>query len=293
MRRPAIVWVFALLVLHPGPVSSQFLEAECSSSWPGFPFAEGIFLERGQRSGLDTALREFAARDAMRGGTAPAGSAAWTWHSDLSAVARSSDLGVFISRFNRLPRRSDPDVTDGYVVSAWAFVDKGTRKLIANTWLNEKNDRRPLRPPCGLRIVRAPGGVWSSAPAASEVREVAAAVPPSAGLREADNALIAAATCRSRWPSIIAAAGEDQGRFLLPGAGEVIGGANLRAILDQLPDEPVRWKRVKFLASRDGKLGVSIGRLVNCDDSKLTQAYVTAWIRDGASWRLELLAIAP
>jgi hypothetical protein len=69
--------------------------------------------------------------------------------------------------------------------------------------------------------------------------------------------------------------------------------ANLQPISHLLPNEPVRWRRLKFLASRDGTLGLSIGRLVNCDDASAVQTYVSAWIRDGKSWRLELLAIVP
>jgi hypothetical protein len=79
----------------------------------------------------------------------------------------------------------------------------------------------------------------------------------------------------------------------LPRVGEVLGGASLRPVLNVLPDEPVRWRRLKFLASRDGKLGLSIGRLVNCDNPEALQTYISAWIRDGESWRLELFAIAP
>jgi hypothetical protein len=122
---------------------------------------------------------------------------------------------------------------------------------------------------------------------------VEAALPPPAALRDADNSLIARATCRERWPPIIAASGEDHGLFLVPGVGAVNGGASLRPIFNLLPDEPVRWRRLKFLASRDGKLGLSIGKLVNCDEPSVTQTYVSAWVRDGATWRLELLAIVP
>ena len=208
-------------------------------------------------------------------------------------MARTTDLGLYISRFNEYPGSRIRGGTDGYIVSAWAFVAKGTRKLIGHAWLHEKNDRRPVRGQCGLQFRALPGGLWSSAPKAPDTSEVAAAVAPQPELRDADNALIAATTCRDRWPEIIAAAGEDHGLFLLPGVGEVTGGASLRPILDNLPDEPVRWRRLKFLASRDGTLGLSIGKLVHCDDPKRLQTYITAWIRDGKSWRLELLAIAP
>jgi hypothetical protein len=126
-----------------------------------------------------------------------------------------------------------------------------------------------------------------------DVTKIAAAVPPPRSLREADNALIAAATCRDSWPPIIEASGNDRGTFLLPGFGEVLGGARLRSLRNLLPDEPVRWRRLKFLSSRDEKLGVSIGRLENCDDPKSTQTYITVWVRDGKSWRLELLAVTP
>ena len=297
MKRPAST-MLALLLLKLTPVSAQLVESECATAWPGFPFPEGIFLETAQRTGLDPALLQFATRDAVRGGQSPTqpsmtNSPRWIWHSDVAAVAKSSDLGIYISRFNEFPGSRVRGGTDGYIVSAWAFVAKGTRKLIANTWLHEKNDRRPPRPQCGIKILRAPGGLWSSAPPAPDVSGVAAAVPPPPELRDADNELIAQTTCRSRWPPIIAAAGDDHGRFLLPSVGEVIGGANLRGILDNLPDEPVRWRRLKFLASRDGTLGLSIGKLVSCDDPKLVQTYITAWVRNGERWRLELLAIAP
>jgi hypothetical protein len=298
LKHPATVIVFALLQQLPAPATAQLAEAECATSWPGFPFPEGIFLESAQRTGLDPALLQFATRDAVRGGQPPtqpavANSPRWIWHSDLAAVAKTSDLGIYISRFNEFPGSRVRGGTDGYIVSAWAFIAKGTRKLIANTWLHEKNDRRPLRSQCGIQIRSLPGGLWSSAPRAPDVSKVAAAVPPPPELRDADNELIAQTTCRDRWPGIMAATGDDHGHFLLPSVGEVIGGANLRPILDNLPDEPVRWRRLKFLASRDGKLGVSIGKLVNCDDPKRVQTYVTAWVRNGERWRLELLAIAP
>jgi hypothetical protein len=297
MKHPALS-ILALLLLKLTPVSAQLVEAECATAWPGFPFPEGIFLEDAQRTGLDPALLRFAARDAVRGGQPPTQAAivsapGWIWHSDLAAVAKPSDLGIFVSRFNEFPGSGVRGTSDGYIVSAWAFVAKGTRKLIANTWLHEKNDRRPLRPECGIQIRSLPGALWSSAKRVPDVSAVAAAVSPPPELRDADNELIAQTTCRSRWPPIIAASGDEHGLFLLPGAGEVLSGARLRAILDHLPDEPVRWRRLKFLASRDGTLGLSIGKLVNCDDAKLVQTYVTAWVRDGERWRLELLAIAP
>jgi hypothetical protein len=297
MKRPALT-ILALLLLKLTPVSAQLVEAECATAWPGFPFPEGIFLETAQRNGLDPALLQFAARDAVRGGQplmqpAVANLPRWIWHSDVAAVAKSSDLGLFISRFNEFPVSGVRGSTDGYIVSAWAFLAKGTRKLIANTWLHEKNDRRPLRPQCGIQIRSLPGALWSSAKRAPDVSAIAGAVSPPPELRDADNDLVAQTSCRDRWPGIIAAAGDDHGRFLLPGVGEVAGGANLRTILDNLPDEPIRWRRLKFLASRDGTLGLSIGKLVNCDDPKLVQTYVTAWVLDGERWRLELLAIAP
>jgi hypothetical protein len=298
MKGPTTITVFAIVLLRLSPASAQLVEAECGASWPGFPFPESIYLERAQSIGLDVALREFAAADSVRGGKPPApqtanGSPAWTWHSDRAAVARTSDLGVFISRFNKAAHSWELGVSDGYIISAWAFTGKGVRKLIANTWLYEKNDRLPDRPQCGIRLLSRPGGMWSTAPRAPDIHDVDAALPPPATLRDADNSLIARATCRERWPPIIAASGEDHGLFLLPGVGAVTGGAALRPLLNLLPDEPVRWRRLKFLASRDGKLGLSIGKLVSCDEPGATQTYVSAWVRDGASWRLELLAIVP
>jgi hypothetical protein len=158
--------------------------------------------------------------------------------------------------------------------------------------LQAKNDRPP-RPECAKRFIVIPGNHWSTAPRVPGSSDVAAVASPPEALRDADNALIARASCRDRWPPIIEASGENRGRFLVPGVGEVIGGASLRPIYNLLPQEPVRWRRLKFLASRDGTLGLSIGRLVNCDDSKTVQTYLSAWVRDGKSWRLELLAIAP
>jgi hypothetical protein len=256
-----------------------------------------MFLEFVKSKGPDIAWREFSAPGAVRGGQPPAprisGSApSWVWHSDQAAIAKTSDVGIFISRFNEGPQGWDLGVTDGYIVSAWAFIAKGTPKLVASTWIHVKNDRPP-RPQCEKRLILKRGDFWSTNSRVPGVSDVAAAASPPAELRDADNALIARATCRERWPSIIEASGENHGLFLLPGVGEVIGGASLRPIYNLLPKEPVRWRRLKFLASRDGKLGLSIGQLVNCDDSSAVQTYVSAWIRDGASWRLELFAIAP
>jgi hypothetical protein len=297
MKRLTAVTAFALLLLRFTSANAQLAEAECPTSWPGFPFPEAMLLEHAQSKGLDFAWREFSAPDAVRGGQPPAPRIArsaptWVWHADVSAIARTSDLGVFISRFNNGPNGWDLGVTDGYIVSAWGYVSKGTPKLIANTWLHVKNDR-PVRPPCENRLILKRGDFWSTDARVPGVSDVAASATPSAELRDADNALIARATCRERWPPIIEASGENHGRFLLPGVGEVVGGARLRPIYNLLPKEPVRWRRLKFVASRDGTLGLSIGRLVNCDDSTAVQTYVSAWIRDGASWRLELLAIAP
>jgi len=297
MKRPATVMEFALLLLWLTPASAQLVEAECATSWPGFPFPEGMFLADAQSNGLDIAWRDFSATDAVRGGHPPApriaGSAAsWVWHSDLAAIASTSDLGLFISRFNEGPKGWDLGVTDGYIVSAWAFVSKGTPKLIASTWLHVKDDRPP-RAQCENRLILKRGDYWSKDARVPDVSHVAAAVSPPKALRDADNALIARATCRERWPPIIAASGEGHGLFLVPGVGAVTGGANLRSIFNLLPNEPVRWRRLKSLASRDGKLGLSIGRLVNCDDPSAMHTYVSAWVRNGASWRLDLLAVVP
>src|SRR5262245_2417635 len=107
MKHPTPVAVLALLLLHPLSASAQLAEAECASSWPGFPFPEGIYLESAQRNGIDPAWLQYAARDAVRRGEPPAPSGgsepSWIWHSDLAAVAKSSDLGIFISRFNAFP----------------------------------------------------------------------------------------------------------------------------------------------------------------------------------------------
>jgi hypothetical protein len=297
MQRSTTATVFALLLLRFTSASAQLVEAECESYWPGFPFPEALFLEKARNKGLDVVWREFSAPDAIRGGQPPAPRIArspptWVWHSDLAAIARTSDLGVFISRFNEGPQGWDLGVSDGYTISAWAYVSKGTPKLIANTWLYAKNDRHP-QPPCKNRLILIPGNWWSTTPRVPGVSDVEAVATPPAALRDADNTLIADATCRDRWPPVIAASGENHGRFLVPGVGEVIGGASLRPIYNLLPKDPVRWRRLKFLASRDGTLGLSIGRLVNCDDSSAMQTYVSAWIRDGESWRLELLAIVP
>ena len=298
MRRLATGMVFTLLLLRLTPASAQLVEAECATSWPGLPFPEELFLELAQSKGLDVAWRQFSGPDAVRGGYPPApriarSAPSWVWHSDLKAIARTKDLGLFISRFNEGPEGWELGVTDGYIVSAWAFVAKGTPKLIASTWLHVKNDRLPLRSECENRLILKRGNWWDTNSRAPGLSDVAAAVPPPAALRDADNALIARATCRERWPPIIAASGEDHGLFLVPVFGAVKSGANLRPIFHLLPNEPVRWRRLKFLASRDGTLGLSIGRLVNCDDPNAIQTYVSAWIRDGASWRLELLAIVP
>lgn len=298
MKRRAAVSLLALLLLKLTPANAQLIPAQCATSWPGFPFPEGLFLDKAQNHGLESALLQYAVRDSLRAGQPPTfpvnpGVPAWIWHSDLAAVAPSSDLAVFISRFNEFPINRIRGSTDGYIVSAWAFTGKGTRKLIAHTWLHEKSDRRPPRADCGIKIRRQTLLDLGSTPRTPDVSKIDAAVQPPPALRDADNALIAAATCRTSWPPIIEAAGDDRGLFLLPKAGEVSGGANLRSLLDELPDEPVRWRRLKFLASRDGKLGLSMGKLVNCDDPKLLQTYVSAWVRDGERWRLELLAIAP
>ena len=298
MRRLATGMVFTLLLLRLTPASAQLVEAECATSWPGLPFPEELFLELAQSKGLDNAWRQFSGPDAVRAGYPPApriarSAPSWVWHSDLKAIARTKDLGLFISRFNEGPEGWELGVTDGYIVSAWAFVAKGTPKLIASTWIHVKNDRLPLRSECENRIILKRGNWWDTGSRVPGLSDVAAAVSPPAALRDADNALIARATCRERWPPIIAASGEDHGLFLVPAFGAVKSGANLRAIFHLLPNEPVRWRRLKFLASRDGTLGLSIGRLVNCDDPSAMQTYVSAWIRDGASWRLELLAIVP
>jgi hypothetical protein len=298
MKRPTAVTAFALLLLlRLMPASAQLAEAECANSWSAFPFPHSMFLDYAHGKGFDVAWRQFSAPDSVRAGQPPAPRIArsaptWVWHADVGTMARTKDLGLFISRFNEVPNGWDLGVTDGYIVSAWAFVAKGTPKLVANTWLHVKNDR-PLRPPCENRLILKRGDFWSKDANVPDVSGIAAAASPSAALRDADNALIAKATCRERWPPIIEASGENHGRFLVPGVGEVIHGANLRPLYNLLPQEPVRWRRLKFLASRDGKLGFSIGRLVNCDDSTAVQTYVSAWILDGASWRLELLAIAP
>lgn len=296
MQRPATVMVFALLLLRMTPASAQLVEAECATSWPAFPFPEGMSLDIAQRQGVDVAWRKFSAPDAVRAGhppepRIPRSAPTWVWNADLAAIARTSDLGLFISRFNEVPQGWDLGVTDGYIVSAWAYVAKGTPKLIASTWLRAKNDR-PQRPDCPNQFIFKRGDFYTG-PRDAGVSDVAPVAAPQAALRDADNALIAGATCRDRWPPIIKASGEKQGLFLLPGVGEVIGGARLRPIYTRLPQEPVRWRRLKFLASRDGKLGLSIGRLVNCDDANAAQTYVSAWIRDGESWRLGMLAIAP
>src|SRR5688572_1765121 len=297
MKRPAVVMVFGLLLLRLTPASAQLVEAECATSWPFFPFPEAMFLDYAHDKGFDIAWRRFSAPDSVRAGQPPAPRIArsaptWVWHADLVAIARTSDLGIFISRFNEGPNGWDLGVTDGYVISAWAFVAKGTHRIIASTWLHVKSDRPP-RPPCENRLILRRGNFGRSDPPMPDVSGILAAVAPPAGLREADNSLIANATCRDRWPPIIEASGENRGRFLLPGVGEVIGGASLRPIDNLRPKEPVRWRRLKLLASRDGKLGLSIGRLANCDDSRALETYVSAWIRDGASWRLELLAMVP
>ena len=298
MKRPtAMTAIVLFLLLHLAPANAQLVEAECPTSWPFMPFPEGMVLDYAQSKGFDIAWKQFSAPDSVRAGQPPAPRIArsaptWVWHADVSAIARTQDLGVFVSRFNEGPNGWDRGVTDGYIVSAWAFVAKGTHKLVASTWLHVKNDR-PLRPPCENRLILKRGDFWSKDANVPDVSGIAAATTPPAGLRDADNALIAKATCRERWPPIIEASGEKHGRFLVPGVGEVIGGASLRPIYNLLPQEPVRWRRLKFLASRDGKLGLSIGRLVNCDDPSAAQTYVSAWIPDGASWRLELFAIAP
>jgi len=298
MKRPATVIVFALLLLWLTPANAQLVEAECATYWPGLPFPEAMFLEHAQSKGLDLALREFSAPDAVRGGHPPApriarSAPSWVWHSDLKAIAQTKDLGIFISRINEGPKGWDLGVTDGYTVSAWAFVAKGTPKLIASTWIHVKNDRLPLRSECEKRLIVKRGNWWDTDSRVPGLSDVAAAVSPPAALRDADNALIARATCRDRWPPIIAASGEDHGLFLVSVFGAVTPGANLRPISNLLPNEPVRWQRLKFLASRDGTLGLSIGKLVNCDDPRAMQTYVSAWILDGESWRLELLAIVP
>ena len=292
-----LVLASTLLLLCLAPANAQLVEAECGTWPPGTPFPDSLYLEDARRLGIDTAWREFSVKDAIRAGQPPAlppasSTPAWIWHADHAAIASTKDLGIFVSRFNNHPQGWERGISDGYVVSAWAFVSTGTPKLIASTWLHEKNDR-PVNPQCENRLIIIPGNSWPPKRRGPDFSNVAAAVPPPEALRDADNELIAASTCRERWPPIIAASGEDHGTFLLPRVGEVLGGASLRPILNLLPDEPVRWRRLKFLASRDGKLGLSIGRLVNCDDPKLMQTYVSAWVRDGESWRLELLAIAP
>jgi len=274
---------------------AQLVEAECWE-WPtGIAFPDSLYVERARNFGFDVPWREFAARDAIRAGRPPAspaesGTLGWTWLADRYAIARTTDLGVFVSRTNTRALGWQEGISDGYIVSAWAFVSKGTPKVIATAWLHEKSDR-PVKPPCENRLVVVPGNAWSRRKL--DFSEVAAATAPPAGLRDADNSLIAAATCRERWPPIIAASGENRGTFLIPKIGEVRGGARLRPLLNLLPDEPVRWRRLKFLSSRDETLGLSIGRLENCDDPKATQTYISVWVRDGKSWRLELLAIAP
>ena len=292
---PLRVFASAFLLLWLTPATAQLVEAECWEWPPGLPFPDSLYMERARNFGVDVVWREFAAKGAIRAGQPPspptASSApAWTWHADHSAIARTSDLGVFVSRFNANPLSWEQGVSDGYVVSAWAYVSKGSPKVIATTWLHVKNDR-PLHPHCKNRLIVVPGNGWYI-PRRDPFSDVAAAATPPAALRDADNSLIAATTCRDRWPKVIAAAGEDKGTFLLPGVGEVLGGARLRSAVKLLPDEPVRWRRLKFLSSRDEKLGLSIGRLVNCDDPKVEETYISAWVREGESWRLELLAIA-
>ena len=292
-----MVFASTALLLWLTSANAQLVEAECGTWPPGTPFPDALYLEDARRLGADTAWHVFATKDAIRAGKPPAppvasSAAAWIWHADHAAVARTKDLGIFVSRFSNHPQRWERGVSDGYIVSAWAFVTKGTPKLIASTWLHEKNDR-PANPKCENQLVIIRGDSWPPKHRGLDVSDVAPPVPPPEALRDADNELIAASTCRDRWPAIIAAAGEDHGTFLLPRVGEVLGGASLRPVLNVLPDEPVRWRRMKFLASRDGKLGLSIGRLVNCDNPEAMQTYITAWVRDGESWRLELLAIVP
>ena len=141
MKRPATVMVFALLLLRLTPASAQLVEAECATVMARLSLSRGDVSRRMRKAkGLDIAWRQFSAPDSVRGGHPPApriaGSApSWVWHSDLTAIARTSDLGLFISRFNEGPDGWDLGVTDGYIVSAWAFVAKGTPKLIASTWI--------------------------------------------------------------------------------------------------------------------------------------------------------------
>jgi len=291
-----MVFASTVFLLWLQSANAQLVEAECGTWPPGTPFPDALYLERASRAGIDIAWRELSAKDAIRAGNPPApptasSTPAWIWHADQAVVARSRDLGIFVSRFSNHPQRWERGVSDGYIVSAWAFVTKGTPKLIASTWLHEKHDR-PLNPQCKNQLILIPES-WPPKHRGLDVSDVAPPVPPPQGLRNADNELIAAATCRDRWPPIIAASGEDHGTFLLPRVGEVLGGASLRPLLNVLPDEPVRWRRLKFLASRDGKLGLSIGRIVNCDNPEATQTYISVWVRDGESWRLELLAITP
>jgi len=292
-----MVFASTVFLLWLKSANAQLVEAECGTWPPGTPFPDALYLEDARRLGIDTAWRTVAAKDAVRAGKPPAppsasSTPAWIWHADRAAVARSRDLGIFVSRFSNHPQLWERGVSDGYIVSAWAFVTKGTPKLIASIWLHEKNDR-PVNPQCENSIRIIPVDPWSPKPRGLDLSDVGPAAPPPEALRDADNELIAKSTCRDRWPPIIAASGEDHGTFLLPRVGEVLGGASLRPLLNVLPDEPVRWRRLKLLASRDGKLGLSIGGIVNCDTPEATQTYIGVWVRDGESWRLELLAITP
>jgi hypothetical protein len=71
-------------------------------------------------------------------------------------------------------------------------VTKGTPKLIASTWLHEKNDR-PLNPQCKNQIILIPES-WPPKHRGLDLSDVGPAAPPPEALRDADNELIAAST---------------------------------------------------------------------------------------------------
>ena len=61
MRRLATGMVFTLLLLRLTPASAQLDEAECSTSWPGLPFPEELFLELAQN--VAAAIAQYGRRE--------------------------------------------------------------------------------------------------------------------------------------------------------------------------------------------------------------------------------------